>query len=150
MAACVSVGDERQAVYDSRFSCLKHCEQFPEGAPGDTSGNSLACRQAHATIALAFPGERQFECPAAGPGGNGVCGSNCDSYCTLMAGLCPGTLAEDCLQSCEAVPDLGGYDVSQIEGNSLQCRFYHLGAATVSPQFHCMHAAGEQPCAGAD
>ncbi len=147
MDACVTNEDERHAVYDSKYSCLKHCAQFPPGEPGDLSGNSLACRHAHALVALSFPGERQFECPAAGPGGDGVCGTNCEGYCSLMDGLCPETFDGDCAAVCSAVPDLGGYDVSQIEGNSLQCRFYHLGAATVSPQFHCAHAAGEQPCA---
>ena len=144
--ACTGSDGVSYAVYDSVFSCIRECQQFPEGAVGDVTGNSRACRVAHAQLALQFPGERAFECPAAGPGGDGVCGVNCEGYCSLMSGLCPDSIDGDCLEVCEGVPDLGGFDISHIEGNSLQCRFYHIGAATVSPRFHCPHAAGADPC----
>ncbi|HEX2735943.1 MAG TPA: hypothetical protein VHM70_30290 [Polyangiaceae bacterium] len=148
MQACDSDADKTYAVYDSSLSCLAQCAVFAPGVAGDQSGNSLACRFSHAELALAFPGERQFECPAAGPGGDGVCGSNCESYCMLMAAICPEQdQGPNCLDACSSVPDLGGFDVSEIEGNSLQCRFYHLGVATVSARLHCVHASGERPCA---
>ncbi len=146
LEACPSSEDSNYAVFDSVFSCVRQCQQFPEGEPGDATGNSRACRATHAQFALQFPGERGFECPAAGPGGDGVCGTNCEGYCALMGGLCAGSLEEDCMAQCLEVPDTGGYDTSIIEGNSLQCRLYHLGAATVSPNFHCAHAAGDDPC----
>jgi len=156
LAACgPDVDGTSYAVYDSRFTCLYQCLLFAPGGPGDEMGNSVQCRLNSARVALQFPGERRTACPAAGPGGNGVCGSNCEGYCTLMLAECPNAFdavagglspVEACAQSCAATPDLGGFDTSRIEGNSLQCRLYHLQAASVSPRNHCGHAAGAYPC----
>jgi len=135
------------AVYDSRFTCEEQCALMNEGADGDESGNSVQCRLFHALIAERSPGERLTECPAAGPGGDDICGSNCEGYCTLMLATCGGTFEsqEACLASCAAVSDLGGYDIGQTAGDSLQCRLYHVGAALASAH-HCEHAAGAYPC----
>ncbi len=138
------------AVYDSQFVCERQCEAFDIGAPGDSSGNSAHCRLTHAELARDFPGERRSECPAAGPGGDGVCGDNCEGYCSVMLAECSDyDSRETCLASCRDVPDLGGFDISIVEGDSLQCRLYHLNAAAVSPENHCPHAAGAFPCAPA-
>jgi hypothetical protein len=145
--ACDNDEDGSFAVYDSRFTCAAQCELMNAGADGDESGNSVACRLFHARIAEMSPGERLTECPAAGPGGDGVCGSNCEGYCTLMLATCSGTFESQgaCLAACATVPDLGGYDIGQTAGDSLQCRLYHVGAALAS-QHHCAHAAGAYPC----
>jgi hypothetical protein len=45
----------------------------------------------------------------------------------------------ECLDACSEVPDLSGFDISNIDGDSLQCRIYHLNAALVSPINHCPH-----------
>jgi hypothetical protein len=136
------------AVYDSAFTCERQCEFFEVGSAGDETGNTLDCRVTNAEVALRFSGERQTACPAAGPGGDGVCGDNCEGYCTLMQAECGEYDSRNaCLDACRAVPDLGGFDVSIIEGNSVQCRLYHLNAALVSPLNHCPHAAGAYPCA---
>lgn len=146
--ACPRAETESVAVYDSTFTCLRQCGAYAVGTPGDDSGNTLACRMTHALIARDFPGERANSCPAAGPGGNGVCGSNCEGYCNLMLQTCDTfTTDDECQSACREVPDLGGFEVSQNEGNSVQCRLYHLGAALASPTFHCPHASGESPCA---
>jgi hypothetical protein len=148
LAACQNdENGEGHAVYDSSFSCERQCAMFPPGTAGDETGNSLACRLQHARVALDFPGERAIECPAAGPGGDGICGSNCEGYCTLMGQQC-GDFgdAATCPEECADVTDLGGFNVSQFEGNTLQCRFYHLSAALVGPALHCPHAAGAYPC----
>lgn len=148
LAACGPEPSGRDySVYDSRYTCLYQCALLPAGTPGDETGNSAACRVSSARVALQFPGERPSACPAAGPGGNGVCGSNCEGYCTLMAAECPGFFdAAGCAASCAATADLGGFDTSRIEGDSVQCRLYHLQAASVSPLNHCAHAAGAFPC----
>ena len=139
------------AVYDSTFVCEHQCEFFELGSPGDASGNSLHCRLTHAEFALTFPGERRSECPAAGPGGDGVCGENCEGYCSLMLGECSDyDSRETCLEACRGVPDLGGFDISTVEGDSMQCRLYHLNAAAVAPETHCRHAAGALPCASGE
>lgn len=146
--ACPRAETESFAVYDSTFTCLRQCEAYAVGSAGDDTGNTLACRMTHALIARDFPGERANSCPAAGPGGNGVCGSNCEGYCNLMLRTCDTfTTDAECQSACREVPDQGGFEVSQNEGNSVQCRLYHLGAALASPTFHCPHASGESPCA---
>jgi hypothetical protein len=136
------------AVYDSRSSCERHCALLPAGTAGDEAGNSIACRLTNARIADAFPGERATACPAAGPGGDGICGDNVESYCTLAIATCGAyDSVGQCVRESAQVPDLGGFDISQVDGDSLQCRLYHLQAALVSPVTHCPHALGASPCA---
>jgi len=56
------------------------------------------------------------------------------------------------LSACDIVPDLSRppdnlrYNVSQQSGDSLQCRLFHVSAATMDPTTHCVHAAGGSPC----
>ncbi len=140
--------DDQVAVYDSRLGCLNQCDAFDEGEAEAQTGNSVQCRLSHARLAKIAPGERPTECPAAGPGGNDVCGSNCESYCTLMARFCPESFAspQACQDSCDATPDLGGFQINQTTGASVQCRLYHLSAAVFGPALHCPHAAGAPPC----
>jgi hypothetical protein len=51
-----------------------------------------------------------------------------------------------CLTACADVNDLGGYTTSTQAGDSIQCRLYHVSAASLDPKTHCPHAAGEQIC----
>lgn len=149
-AAC----SDEFAVYDSLFTCVKECAYLPPGLTNDDGVNTIECRLKHAKLALSLPGERGVECPAAGPGGNGVCGSNCDGYCALVQAICVepsdkqfGSVGE-CLIACQSVPDLGGYNISIISGNSVQCRLYHLSAAQAGGALlHCPHTGGQPPCA---
>jgi hypothetical protein len=59
----------------------------------------------------------------------------------------------DCLEDCGDVPDLSQppdnlrFNASIDEGDSLQCRLYHVSAATLDPVLHCPHAGGAPPCA---
>lgn len=132
-------------VYESLPVCLRACQAMDPGTQGDRSGNTVACRLFHAKQ-IELVGEEATECPAAGPGGDGVCGTNCQGYCRLLEGLCPAKFNADCVASCQDIPDLGGYDSSQTSGLTLQCRLYHVSAATLDPDFHCPHAAGAGPC----
>jgi hypothetical protein len=140
------------AQYASQIACLAVCEQLPPGTAGATTGNSVQCRIGRAQLA-ATTGEPANYCFSAGPGGGGVCGTDCEGYCTLMTAKCRqlGTLSQ-CEASCSIVPDLSlpptnlRYDASQQSGDSLQCRLFHVSAASVDPVGHCAHAAGETPC----
>jgi hypothetical protein len=151
MAACAEEPDGTSfQQYDSKLTCLRQCEMLEPGEPGAESGNSVECRLTSARVAQDFSGERSTACTGAGPGGDGACGENCESYCRLMAQQCPGLIEPDaCIAECAKVPDAGGFNIDIVTGNSIQCRFYHLQAAVVSPTNHCPHAAGAYPCSEA-
>ena len=83
-----------------------------------------------------------------------MCGSNCDAFCDVLEQVCASDFAahyadpSECSSDCQDnFPDLGSYDVSMSAGDSVQCRLWHLAAATVDPNLHCQHAAGAAPCA---
>jgi len=154
----VCVGPNAQ--FASVDACLPFCSTYPAGEPGETSGNSLACRIATLEAVKAMP--EGSDCAAAGPGGNGVCGTNCDAYCAGMALICPSVFesAGDCAAACDPLIECGPYAVSPTTPNnpSIQCRLYHLSAAGVgflqkqpgvdtSNQItHCPHAGGLTEC----
>lgn len=147
------------AQYSSLDSCLGLCSTFPAGTPGDTSGHSIGCRiqVLQSTTML-----EDVECAAAGPGGTGVCGTNCDAYCLGIATICPGAFesAMDCATACDPLIDCPSYHVTAATPNdpSIQCRLYHLSSAavgiltkqpgveTAAEIKHCPHAAGETEC----
>jgi hypothetical protein len=146
------------AVYFNNAICMAACSQLPVGTPG-VAENSVACREQQAVYAFST-GEPATSCPPAGPGGGNalpdggpVCGSNCEGYCSLMKANCgfvftdAGDFDTDaCMAECATVPDLGGFNVSIQKGNSIQCRLYHVCAATQDPAVHCVHAAGNEMC----
>ena len=139
------------AVYTSYETCLSVCAALPEGKPGDRRGNSVSCRLSAALVAK---DEVPHYCPAAGPGGNGVCGHNCEGLCELRTAVCSQYGSGDraaCQKDCERVQDLDNYstslDVAQHSGPHVQCRLYHVSAATVADsEKHCAHASGAAPC----
>jgi hypothetical protein len=142
------------AVYVTIESCMAVCAQLPVGREGDTTGNSVHCRLHSAENA---PNEPTFYCPIAGPGGQGVCGSNCEALCGLAENVCVGALDPwpndaACATECAGVPDLGTYSTSSeqqmYKGDNVQCRLFHISAAAVDdPSVHCAHVAGMPPCA---
>ncbi len=137
------------AVYSSHDACMSLCANMPAGDRGATAGNSVQCRLRAAELA---PAEPSFYCPGAGPGGNGVCGENCESFCQMIGLVCSGDNAgyadEDaCLSDCVALPDLGTFSLAPApRGAMIQCRLYHLTNATIEPDRHCAHALGGSPC----
>ncbi|HVU02210.1 MAG TPA: hypothetical protein VHE30_10670 [Polyangiaceae bacterium] len=136
------------SLYASSDACLAVCNTFPAGTAGADSGNSLACRMKYAKLAGTV-GELDINCPAAGPGGDGVCGTNCEGFCTIALAACPTSTVvnvDSCAGLCARLPDQGGYDASIQKGNSVQCRLYHASAATLDPVVHCPHVAGVGPC----
>jgi hypothetical protein len=149
MANCT----EDNAVYESISTCHAVCKLLDPGEEGDDSGNSVRCRLRQA-IAAGPDGvnEPASHCSGAGPGGEGpdgeaLCADNCEGYCSLMQAACDDfTSVSECRKACDAVPDLGGYNTSHSEGESVQCRLWHLSAATLEPNPHCLHAAGKSYC----
>lgn len=139
------------AVYTSDAACLAVCQSLPAGTEGDGNVNSVHCRL---RAAQAARDEVAHYCAGAGPGGNGVCGSNCEGLCTLRRAVCaPYGVVEGsaCQKDCAALEDLGGYstavDAQHYSGAHVQCRLYHVSAAPLADtEKHCGHAAGDAPC----
>jgi hypothetical protein len=147
-AACTDENEQ----YASIGACLAVCALLDPGAAGAFMGNNVECRLARAQLAQAT-GEPASYCFSAGPGGAGVCGSDCEGFCAVMAQTCTLMGAfEDCLPQCARVPDLSKraeqvtYNTSVQTGDSLQCRLYHVTAATLDSVTHCSHAAGVAIC----
>ncbi|MET0795026.1 MAG: hypothetical protein ABW061_26135, partial [Polyangiaceae bacterium] len=149
----VCTGDNAQYTTDT--TCLATCKLLPAGEDIEPTGNTVACRISQLIAAQqdteteSLPGY----CAAAGPSGNGRCGSDCDSYCSLYAAACKDdqpllitTQYADhdlCVSHCEGLadfPDLSLAKSYEKGGDTLQCRLAHLSAATVDPKTHCVHA----------
>jgi hypothetical protein len=143
-------------LYFSTAECLTTCAVFDEGSEGDKSGNTVSCRLRFADLAGTV-GEPSVNCPAAGPGGNGRCGSNCEGFCAMALAACGSFLPElprdfepdQCEEFCGTLPDSHDFDIRKDVGDSVQCRIYHSSAATIDPDTHCRHVAGVGPCARA-
>lgn len=128
--------------------CLASCAAFPVGATTDMMGNTLGCRTYHAGAA---GGDPAVHCVHAGPGGAGVCGANCDGFCSIAMAACPDAWPglPECMTACAGFVDMEPYDASDVGGNSLACRLYHVTAAAFQPDPHCMHIkADSPPCQG--
>lgn len=145
--------------YTDYDACLVTCPYFPEGTAGDTTSNTLQCRL---NYALKAPSEPVTYCTWAGPGGDGMCGSNCEGFCALMTATCtesstsaPGDYFpsnEECLSRCSTVPAVGSYCATDnsITGGAdiFECRLYHVAAAIYADDaaIHCPHAMGLALC----
>lgn len=132
--------------YPTRDTCLSTCALLPVGTLGDSGGNTVGCRLRYAESAGEF--EAAVNCPAAGPAGNGICGTNCEGFCTIALAACDTTLftVDTCAGACTRLRDLGTYDDSMQTGPEVQCRVYHATVASRDPEVHCQHAAGAPPC----
>ncbi len=138
MAACTG----ENAVYVNDQACLAVCALLEPGDAQEPRGNTVACRSAQAASAEREP---EAYCAAAGPGGNGACGSDCEAYCALYPQACPSETEEQgtqsCLEACSALVDQPSFDlITDHQGDTLECRLVHLASATLSPAEHCHHA----------
>jgi hypothetical protein len=136
MDAC---GDTPQ--YANQRGCEDHCTSYaglPLGNEGEQSGNTVACRLYHATVASATTPE--LHCPHAGPTGGNVCGSWCENYCFLALRNCPMLFGdggeERCQQECGQIPDDG--ESGDQSGDTVQCRMHYLGLAGTEPPLSAM------------
>ena len=138
-SACAGANQQ----YPSNAECLHSCAGLPRDAA--TSGNTMGCRNTHAGLAAA--GDPVMHCPHAGPAGDGVCGANCESFCSLAATTCVGGNQQfndpsDCNAKCGAFGNVGDhYTTASVTGDTFACRMYHLTLATVDPGTHCPHIA---------
>jgi len=134
----------------STETCLDYCAKLDPGKPNDTAGDTVNCRLHYATSAKTA-GEKADNCSAAGPGGNGTCGTNCDALCHVALQTCgdqpTGFKSEtECTSECTKLPDKGEYDDSIQDGFTIQCRLYHVSAAQIDPVVHCPHVRGILKC----
>ncbi len=149
-AYCEAIEDNCTAGNDQYFSlaaCLESCSHIPDGNAADMVGNTVGCRTYHAGVAA---GDPVTHCHHAGPTGAGVCGSPCDSFCTIAMGACTGAnqafpSMADCQTACSGF-DMGpAYSATSSNGDSYACRMYHLTNAAVDPAGHCSHIAANSP-----
>jgi hypothetical protein len=141
------------SVYTTEELCLGVCAELEPGDPNEPSGNTVACRVQQADFAAREPADH---CKAAGPGGNDVCGSDCDAYCALYPKVCRTNYeylsTADCLKACSGLTKQDSFNVvTDHGGDTIECRLVHVSSATVKPDEHCPHALipPTQPwCAG--
>ena len=143
----------KSTLYSSDETCLATCALMPPGERGEpTAHNTVACRLNQLVLAQQTGESSTIPdyCAKAGPGGNGQCGSNCESYCQLYDAAChtdqpqltsaqydPAT----CAEKCKGLADTGSFDATaDLAGDTLQCRLAHTSAASVNPTEHCSHA----------
>lgn len=130
------------AVYNDMPGCLGFCRHLDAGASVEPEPNTVACRAKQAEFAEREP---EVHCKAAGPGGNGVCGSDCDAYCKVYPEVCPDTYeypdTQACLKACSGLIEQDSFDVSRDHGgDTVECRLVHTVSATTLPAMHCPHA----------
>lgn len=148
LVTSVCTGAHQQ--YASEAICLKMCPTFPVGTLDDSQKNTLGCR-VREVKAIQDNGETD-SCVGAGPGGAGICGSNCEAYCTSMDTLCPTQFATfeatgdaGCVSLCQnGILDCGGYDADASRNDdTMQCRLFHLTSAAGDSVTHCQHTIGQ-------
>jgi hypothetical protein len=141
---------EINAEYISQEVCVAMCNTFDKGQPGDSTGDSLACRLHYALKAADDP---VAHCQAGGPLAQGKCADPCDSFCLLTANLCdphPFGDPATCKTDCEAFTYLIAGDDGEVgdllflNGDTLNCRIYHLESAydpavPTASTVHCPH-----------
>lgn len=135
------------AVYVGMETCMSVCQLLPPGTKNDVSGNTVYCRLNLADNAKST-GEPNVECPGAGPGGNDLCGGNCEALCIIMQSACSSSWSstDDCQADCRALRDNQDFSISTNAGDTVQCRLWHASAATQAAIPHCAHAKGATPC----
>jgi len=132
---CRAMMDACPDVFETEGRCLNDCANEPvvqlsEGAFGDDSGNSLACRLTYL---------RRDQCVEASLEETTACvGASCEDYCDLMLEHCEGAYASNdrsnCLQSCAMLPRAA----DDSDQNSVECRYkYALQAASSEDQEAC-------------
>jgi hypothetical protein len=146
--------------YEDVDACLALCGHIPLGTASDMGVDTIGCRL-NSAITAASTAE-SGDCDAAGPGGNGTCGTNCQSFCAAAYSVCPGDFGDGtdagpgnftdmaaCAMLCAELPSVQPYYVDPNvtpNADSIQCRLYHLTAASIAPVPHCQHVKGQGLC----
>jgi hypothetical protein len=138
-------------LYLSDEACLATCKQMPLTGMDQ---NSVACRVQQLRFVDTGEDVPRY-CANAGPGGNGVCGTNCENYCQVLKTACrdefekyaPTSEEDDgiatCVKKCSGLEDTGLFDATMngnYLGDTLQCRLVHLSSSLLDPKTHCSHA----------
>jgi hypothetical protein len=154
-AYCTAVTSNCQAPdnqYADKSACLDYCGNASGWEPGyedDTGGNTIGCRTHHANAAA--DGEAATRCSYAGPSGANTCGNWCDVYCGTVLNNCVGDNVlygdeAECQAACADFANTG--TPGDTDGNTVQCRIYHAGAAADAPGTSCTEAgASSTACA---
>jgi hypothetical protein len=128
------------AVYENDEQCLAVCAQLPLGSAEDPPGeNTLLCR-----LDQLYAGgfEATSRCPAAGPGGNGACGDDCESFCALRRQACSEEQPSEldiarenfCERSCPGLARAPGPSIQvNAFSDTLECRMIQLARAFADP-----------------
>jgi len=139
-------------LYASDDVCLATCALMAPGEADEPAGNTVACRKNQLLLAQQTnePQTLPGYCANAGPGGNGTCGSNCESYCQLYAAACQSTETklgptqydqDTCVAKCKGLADKRTFDaIEDHGGDTVQCRLVHSSTASTNPEEHCVHA----------
>jgi hypothetical protein len=154
---------EAMAWEPGRFNAVSHPET-----------NSIGCRIYHMAAALGSDDNQDLHCPHAGATGGNVCGDLCNNYCHIANTICA-DISFDAFLDQPAAAELdrarfqatfAGQDmcstwcrgegrsdplptdgqIGDPEGDSIQCRLYHLVIATNAQTIrgrldHCSHAS---------
>lgn len=136
---CTEMQQRCPNAFPSETYCRSLCPTFPT-APNDADANTVQCRLKYALAG---------QCEAASTNGGGVCGEPCDMYCALAQRNCTGDQQlyadeAECREVCGLLRQDGPHDDWQftIEGDTVQCRTYHVGPPAVEhAPTHCPHAA---------
>ncbi|MFT5430419.1 MAG: hypothetical protein ACI9OJ_001093 [Myxococcota bacterium] len=137
------------AQYLGFADCYGHCitnSKMPLGQAGDTSGNTIGCRNWYADKVNSGLSGPAIDCPIVGPTGGGVCGSYCDVYCDLQALNC---FLYDTPQACQdaCAPLSKAGQPNAVDGDTVQCRITYAADAATAPN-QCLDAVveGNQVC----
>jgi hypothetical protein len=136
------MGANCAGTYTDTAACMAACAIFPDDASLAMSGNSRQCRAYHAGAPA--KADKVTHCPHATElSGSNVCGNACDAYCNRMLATCGSVYADraTCNRACAAFPAGTAADKA---GNTLGCRYYHVGVGGGSAALattHCPHAA---------
>jgi hypothetical protein len=155
---CTGDNAEFEGTEDPTAICMSTCPGIDvghAGTIGPTDDDTLGCRINYAEQAATDPATN---CRFSGLGGGERCGKDpCALFCSLAMQYCtsltkptpPYGSAAECLADCRGTGDAGGaypylLNVSDLQdnGNTLNCRIYHLQNAygsEASGEFHCPH-----------
>lgn len=150
MSACTA----GNAQYGSQAACELECAAFEQGDAGAMAGNNLECRAYHAGVAATT--EPEVHCVHAGPLGSGPtalvgCGDDpCTAFCNIAQEVCGAEATysyasfDECNTACQAFTNDTDFNMTEVDGETLACRMYHLSAAAgnaLNP--HCGHLENE-------
>jgi len=130
------INDEELGTHDQQYVTESNCREIamliPEGAPGDSVGNTIQCRRHY----LQFAGDDPvLNCRPAGPASfDGKCGQGCQDFCVIATKLCTGDKAQwpsenacklDCGKWDQTQPYFAS-DMGGPTGDNFACRLYQL------------------------